>query len=68
VPPDADVLIAGDAHGAAGLGHLVRSTAVASALREYGIEVRCRSLGGAAPQAMDGVRWTPAGTLAEALR
>jgi UDP-2,4-diacetamido-2,4,6-trideoxy-beta-L-altropyranose hydrolase len=43
----------------AGLGHLARCSAVAAALGELGVPVRCHALGAAEALELDGVAWAP---------
>ena len=56
--------IAADARREAGLGHLARCTALASALREEGVEPEALGLGANEPIELDGVRWEPWGSSA----
>lgn len=51
--------IAADARREAGLGHLARCTALASALREEGVEPETLGLGSSEPIELDDVRWEP---------
>jgi spore coat polysaccharide biosynthesis predicted glycosyltransferase SpsG len=41
------------------MGHLSRCTAVADALRERGVDVRCLGFGAEEPRELDGIRWEP---------
>jgi len=43
----------------AGLGHIARSSAIAVALSDAGLGVRCFALGAEAPLGCDGVTWEP---------
>jgi spore coat polysaccharide biosynthesis predicted glycosyltransferase SpsG len=54
------VAIAADGGPGQGLGHLVRSSAVATALRARGIEAQAFALGAVEALEIDGVDWTPA--------
>lgn len=53
------VVLAADAGPADGLGHLVRSTALALALREAGAEVRTAALRAEEALTIDGLAWEP---------
>ena len=56
-----EVLVVADGAPDLGLGHLVRSSAVAAALVSRGLDVVCRANKGSQPQWVDGVRWEPFG-------
>jgi spore coat polysaccharide biosynthesis predicted glycosyltransferase SpsG len=51
--------VVADAGGHVGMGHLARCTAVACALGERGVAVRCLAFGAEAPLELDGVSWEP---------
>jgi UDP-2,4-diacetamido-2,4,6-trideoxy-beta-L-altropyranose hydrolase len=55
------VTIAADGDPSAGLGHLARCSALASALAERSVAVRALALRAAAPLALDGIEWEPWG-------
>ena len=57
-------VVLADAAPGAGLGHLARSTALAQALAEEGVEARCAALGAAEALDRDGIPWAPAPDLA----
>jgi spore coat polysaccharide biosynthesis predicted glycosyltransferase SpsG len=59
-------LVVADAGRDAGLGHISRSSAIALALGQLGLETRCLALGAEAPLERDGVRWEPLPRLDEA--
>lgn len=54
------ILVVADGHPDVGLGHLMRSTALACAIGLSGETVRCVALGAAAARTIDGVIWEPA--------
>lgn len=56
------VAFCADAGPGQGLGHIVRSSAVANALRVRGIKPRTAALGASAPTTVDGIDWAPAET------
>jgi spore coat polysaccharide biosynthesis predicted glycosyltransferase SpsG len=62
MPPVTIALIA-DGAPEAGLGHLARCSAIATALRARGDEIAAHAYGARAPLTVDGVRWVPAGEL-----
>lgn len=53
------VLVVADGGGESGLGHISRSSAVAVALSDRGLDVTCFANGAAEPIERDGVRWMP---------
>jgi spore coat polysaccharide biosynthesis predicted glycosyltransferase SpsG len=53
------VLLVADAGPRAGLGHVVRTGAVAAALQARGVRTRCLAWGAEEPSALDGVEWQP---------
>ncbi len=55
-----------DAAGRVGMGHVARCTAVASALRERGAEVRCLGFEAEEPRELDGLVWEPIAEAVEA--
>lgn len=54
-----DVLVVADAGRDVGLGHLGRSSAVATALLRRGLDVECRANGATQEMGVDGIAWTP---------
>jgi spore coat polysaccharide biosynthesis predicted glycosyltransferase SpsG len=53
------VVVCADGGADVGLGHIARSTAVACALEQLGVEVVCRGLGLNDPLEIDAMRWQP---------
>lgn len=59
----APVIFVADAGESAGLGHISRSGAIASALRSKGVPAACFSYGADTPIERDGLVWTPLSAL-----
>jgi len=53
------VTVVADAGAHVGMGHLARCSAVAAALGERGVQVRCLGWGANGEREVDGVRWRP---------
>jgi spore coat polysaccharide biosynthesis predicted glycosyltransferase SpsG len=56
-------IVVADGSLEAGFGHIARSSAIAVALGEAGLAVRCFALGAEAPLECDGVAWEPLAAL-----
>jgi spore coat polysaccharide biosynthesis predicted glycosyltransferase SpsG len=54
-----EIVVIADGHPDAGLGHLMRCTALGSALSLAGVELRCVALGSSTNLTIDGLLWQP---------
>jgi len=60
-PSVPEIVVLADGHPGAGLGHLMRSTALSCALSLADVDVRCLALEAPEARTIDGVRWEPGG-------
>lgn len=58
-PSVSRIVVIADGHPDAGLGHLMRSTALACALSLADVDVRCLAIGAPDARTIDGVTWHP---------